>query len=307
MRMKTIGKILTYSILLMVIGVPVINGQALNLVEKVEVYKKEHVPEKDPMPYPFIRESDIMYEKTVWRSVNLREKMNHPLYYPVRPIGDRKNLTQLLLDILKAPLPGHQVFAYKPGLTYEFEQPMSVEDIYNSRAIELGVDSIPEPYVDSITGEQKMRFSGKVDMSLANINRLWVKEKWFFDRRYSTFQVRIIGICPLFMGFREVQDPVTFEMVNTGEIRKVPLFWVYYPEIRYYLAKQEAFNPNNDAQRISFDDIFTQRRFSSWIYKVSNVHENRLIGDYAMGMDAMFEAERIKYELFEFEHDLWEY
>jgi hypothetical protein len=63
----------------------------------------------------------------------------------------------------------------------------------------------------------------------------------------------------------------------------------------------------NDAQRVSFDDLFNQRRFSSWIYKISNVHDNRRVGDYASGMDAMFEAERLKYELFEFEHDLWEY
>jgi gliding motility associated protien GldN len=146
-----------------------------------------------------------------------------------------------------------------------------------------------------------------VQLSLDQVSRLMIKEKWFFDRRYSTMQVRIIGICPMKVSMRMIEDPVTGEEINTGDISRQPLFWVYYPEIRYYLAKQEVFNPLNDAQRVSYDDLLSQRRFSSYIYKMSNVHDNRNITEYAKGMDAMFEAERLKYQLFEFEHDLWEY
>ena len=85
------------------------------------------------------------------------------------------------------------------------------------------------------------------------------------------------------------------------------LFWIYYPEIRYYLSRNFTFNPNNDAQPVSFDDLFMQRHFSSYIYRESNVYNNRDVISYATGMDAMFEAERIKQEIFEWEHDLWEY
>lgn len=300
--MKTIRNILISAILLSVLGAPVLKAQAINLVEKTEVYKKEHIPKRNPVPYPFVREADMMYEKTVWRMLNLREKMNQPLYYPTTPIGDRKNLTQLLLDVLKDPMPGHQVFAYEPLLDYEFEKPMSIEEIYG----QIDADTIKEPVFDSTIMDFTMQIT-EVQTSLIDVNRLMIKEKWFFDRRYSTFQVRIIGICPIKVSLREIEDPLTGEVMNTGEVSKVQLFWVYYPEIRYYLAKQEAFNPMNDAQRISFDDLLNQRRFSSYIYRVSNVQDNRDITEYAKGMDAMFEAERIKYELFEYEHDLWEY
>ncbi|MCK4750327.1 MAG: gliding motility protein GldN [Bacteroidales bacterium] len=300
--MKTIRNLLIGTLLISIIGVPAVKAQPLNLVEKREVYDKEHIPKKDPVPYPFIRESDVMYEKTVWRMINLREKMNHPLYYPTNPIGDRKNLTQILLDILKDPLPGHQVFAYRPFLDYEFEQPMSIEDIYK----QIGADTIKEPVFDSTLMDYTIQITG-IQTSLGDVNRIMVKEKWFFDRRYSTFQVRIIGICPLKVSLREIEDPITGEIRNTGEVSRVPLFWVYYPEIRYYLAKQEVFNPRNDAQRISFDDLLNQRKFSSYIYKSSNVQDNRDISEYAKGMDAMFEAGRLKFELFEWEHDLWEY
>lgn len=286
------------------VGAPVLKAQSIDLIEKREVYDKEHIPKKDPLPFPYIREADVMYEKTVWRMINMREKMNQPLYYPTKPIGDRRNLTQLLLDILKDPLPGHQVFAYNPFPTdaYEFERPMSLEDIYK----QIKPDTVRSPVFDSTIMDFTLQISS-IDINLDNISRLMIKEKWFFDRRYSTMQVRIIGICPLMVELATIEDPNTGELQYTGDVRRIPLFWVYYPEIRYYLARQEAFNPMNDAQRISFDDLLTQRRFSSYIYKVSNVQDNRAIAEYAKGMDAMFEAENVKNELFEFEHDLWEY
>ena len=104
-----------------------------------------------------------------------------------------------------------------------------------------------------------------------------------------------------------ITDQTTGISVPTGDINQQPLFWVYYPEVRFYLARQETFNPNNDAQPISFDDMFNQRLFSSYIYKESNVFNDRPVNSYAKGMDAMFESDRIKQSIFEYEHDLWEY
>jgi gliding motility associated protien GldN len=279
-----------------------VTGQQMNLIEKKEVYDKEHIPKKDPIPYPFVREADVMWEKTIWRMINLREKMNHPYYFPTKPIGDRKSLTSTLLEALEHPVPGHAVFAYKPLLNYEFEQPMNIEDIYKN----LDVDSIREPVLDSLTGNIVLKLTG-VDIRLNDVTRMLVKEKWFFDRKYSSLQVRIIGICPMRVYPMMITDQVTGITVPTGDINQQLLFWVYYPEVRFYLARQETFNPNNDAQPISFDDMFNQRLFSSYIYKESNVFNDRPINSYAKGMDAMFESERIKQSIFEYEHDLWEY
>jgi len=278
-------------------------AQQINLVEKKEVYDKEHVPKKDPIPYPFVREADVMWEKITWRMINLREKMNHPLYFPTTEnIGDRKSLVSLFLDVLENQVPGHPVYAYSPWTEYEFEQIISLQDIYDN----LNVDTIKEPVVDSITGQTVMRITN-IDIRFDDVSKLMVKEKWFFDRKYSTMKVRIIGICPIRVYPVEVRDQFTGQVTRTGDIRQTPLFWVYYPEVRYYMARQEAFNPHNDAQSISFDDLFTQRRFSSYIYKESNVFNNRAVDSYAKGIDAMFEAERIKQSIFDFEHDLWEY
>ena len=82
--------------------------------------------------------------------------------------------------------------------------------------------------------------------------------------------------------------------------------WVYYPDLRNTLSKFEVYNPKNDAVRLSWDDLFEARLFESYIYKESNVYD-RNIQEYATGMDALLESERVKNELFVMEHDLWNY
>ena len=55
-----------------------------------------------------------------------------------------------------------------------------------------------------------------------------------------------------------------------------------------------------------YDDIFWKRMFSSTIVKESSVYDRR-VDEFMVGLDALLEAERIKEEIFNIEHDLWEY
>jgi gliding motility associated protien GldN len=129
------------------------------------------------------------------------------------------------------------------------------------------------------------------------VKQLVLYEEWYFDKKLGKLDVRIIAVQPIFMAFDQ----------DIGRIVKNPLFWVKYNDIRDVLANHEIFTPNNDAQRISFDDLFMQRRFGSVILAESNVYNDRFISDYQTGKYTLFEAERIKTDLFNFEHDLWEY
>src|SRR5205814_2365485 len=119
-----------------------------------------------------------------------------------------------------------------------------------------------------------------------------VKEDWFFDEETSTMQVRIMAIAPLYYDDEIQQD--------------IPIFWAYYPTLRNTLVKHEVFNARNDAVRLTWDDLFEMRLFSSYIYKESNVFDRR-IQDYATGIDALRESDKIKDDIFNFEHDLWSY
>ena len=135
------------------------------------------------------------------------------------------------------------------------------------------------------------------DIRYDEVKKYELKEQWYFDKQHSVMRVRVLGICPI----REWLD------LETGQPKKARTFWIYFPEVRPLLASQEVFNRQNDAQRISFDDIFFQRRFSSYIVRESNVYDNREIVQYMQGLNTLMEAEKIKNELFQWEHDLWEY
>ncbi len=259
-----------------------------------EVYVREHIPNKKPAPYPYIREADVMWDKVVWRMIDLREKMNLPLYYPQVPVDTRLNLISLILK----GIDNEGLTAYSTDdPKNEFKVQLTKEII--DQKMGAGVDTMK--IMDPTTGEPVEKVIKK-DRQVENVKQILVKEKWFFDKQHSTLQVRIIGLCPILVANRldENGNP-------TEEIQKQQTFWIYYPEVRKLFTSHEIFNRNNDAQRISFDDFFYQRRFSSYIYAESNVYNNRIINDYTSGLETLYEAERIKNEIVNFEHDLWEY
>ena len=130
-----------------------------------------------------------------------------------------------------------------------------------------------------------------------DIVRYVLKEDWFFDKQRSVMDVRIIGISPIVIA----RNPVTQEIVGLQN-----LFWLYFPECRYVFQNFYVFNNANDSQRMSFDDLFQKREFSSYIQKESNVYD-RAISPNWDGLDALLESERIRNEMFTFEHDLWHF
>jgi gliding motility associated protien GldN len=140
-----------------------------------------------------------------------------------------------------------------------------------------------------------------VQQNTADVLQFQLQEQWFFDKKHSVMKVRIIALAPVY--FEKYDE---FNQLLPAPRRQVP-FIVYFPQCRRLFATHSVYNPLNDAQAISFDDFFFQRRFSSTIIAESNVYGNRLVGDYKLGQDILLEAERIKSDLFIMEHDLWEY
>ena len=254
------------------------------------VYTKNRIKNRKPIPYSDIRESDVMWSKLVWRIIDLREKMNLPMYYPTAPQDDRYSL----IDLLMYGIENEGLTAYDTN-DDEFKVPMTLEQIQTK--FDAQNDTVMQR--NRLTGELEQKvISG--EMHTDDVKRYMVKEQWFFDKQTSTMQVRIIGICPI------------REYVKEGDtamdgIQQKQLFWVYFPEARPLLATHEVFNPFNDALRYSFDDLFMKRRFSSFITQISNVHNNRGISEYTVGINSMIEAEKIKNDIFLFEHDLWEF
>jgi gliding motility associated protien GldN len=259
-----------------------------------EVYVREHIPHKRPVPYEYVREADVMWSKIMYRMVDLRQKQNLPLYYPTKPIGGRMNFIDLVLWGIDNE--GIRAFSTNDPLN-EFTAQMTIDQI--DEAFDAGVDTTKT--TDPNTG-QLVEVVVENPRKTYEVKKLLLKEVWFFDKNASVMKVRIVGISPI-----RVYNRVDDQGMPTEEIQQKPTFWVYFPEIRPILSNHEVFNRQNDSQRISFDDFFTQRRFNSNIFAISNVYDNRWNNSYTQGVDALLEAENQKEWLFNIEHDLWEY
>ncbi|NET39991.1 MAG: gliding motility protein GldN [Cyanothece sp. SIO1E1] len=245
-----------------------------------DIVEKRTITEKRVLAYDHIREADIFWEKRVWRVIDTREKMNLPFAYPERPFFS------ILMDAAEEG----EITVYSVE-DDKFSQRLTPDEV---KAMGASVDTITT--FDPVTYEEKIEIVTN-DINPEDVKRFRIKEIWFFDEETSTLQVRILGIAPLL----DVKDE------NTGEFRyEQPMFWVYYPEARETLARERVFNFKNDSTNQTWEDLLEARFFSSYIIKASNVHDRRL-QEYLSGVDLLLESEKIRQEIFNFEHDLWSY
>jgi gliding motility associated protien GldN len=247
------------------------------------IYDKENAVNRRFIPYTHLREGDVTWEKRVWRDIDMREKVNQPLYYPVDFIAGRMSLFQVLAKYI---LQG-QIIAFSDE---EFQIPLELSAIRDKLK---KCDSLENKGYDKDGNEvvTKVFSCDSLDI-LRRIRTFRLKEDWFFDKQKSVLEVRIIG-----MG---ISSYIEEKQVNQME------FWVYFPSCRPYFAKHEVYNTKNDSERRTFEDIFWKRQFASAIAKETNVY-NRDIIEYSKGIDALLESDRIKMDIFKWEHDLWHF
>lgn len=239
------------------------------------------------MPWQHLREDDVMWKKRVWREIDIRQKQNMPFIYP----GDENTGGGSFIEILIDAIKRGKIMAYSP-LDERFTTPFTKDQI-----MDVLVGQPDTVYVENIeTGEREMKIS-RTEFDPNSITKFRIKEDVIFDRNLGRKVTRIIGLAPLID-----------KKSSSGEfIGTAPFFWLYYQDIRDVLAQYEVFNPENDVARMTWDDYFEGRFFSSYIYKISNPFDARF-KDLGMNeMDVLNEGQRVSEELFNKEHDMWVY
>lgn len=247
------------------------------------VYDKENSTNRRVIPYTHLREADVTWEKRVWREIDMREKQNQQLYFPLEIGVSRISLLQVLFKyILK-----NELIAFSDE---EFQVQLEPSVIRNKI---VKIDTVEQmSYLEDGTEVATRVGTSDSTWMYRQFRKIRLKEDWFFDKQKSVLEVRILG-----MG-----------IYTYDEEKEAPKeqFWVYFPSCRKFFAKHEVYNPKNDSERRTFEDIFWKRQFASVITKETNVFD-RQISEYSKGIDALLESDRIKNDIFTWEHDQWHF
>ena len=284
-------------------------GQAnlLNSKTPDEIGKKtaaQLISDNDkPLPYGYVHDRDVLMGKTIWEFIDLDERINFPLYYPIDTafVGkERRSLFDVLVKNIKN---GKITEVY--GDDY-FNTKKTFKDMASSftyiDTTDTGKDEINNYYDDYKSGAKVLdpQYINRKELDASYISGYRIKGFWYFDKRQGELKYRLLALCP-----------VTPEARDAGNEKAdvIDLFWVYFPTVRDILHESKAFNDKNSAMPITFDHLLNSRRFSGEIYKEENVYGDREIQQYMKdnSQNQLLESERVKEKIRSFESDMWNY
>ncbi|KRB56392.1 gliding motility protein GldN [Flavobacterium sp. Root186] len=281
-----------------------------------------------PLAYGYVDDRDVLMGKTTWEIIDLNEKINFPLYFPVDTVNigsDRRSLYDVLTKGIRQ---GKITEVYTDSY---FNTKKSMKDIDGSLTridtTDAGrelINQYPDDYRTRVVKKKVVTGTGKKkvvtyvdqtvgptrtvpaeyilrqDLTAADVSQYKVKGYWYFDKRQSELKYRLLGICPV--------TPDVYTM-NSDEKDYIELFWVFFPNARTVLHEAKAFNDSNSALPISFDQILNSRRFNAIVYKEENMYGDREIKDYMKdnAQNQLLESDRVKEKIRNFEEDMWNY
>ena len=293
-------------ILSLVSGASFAQSNLLNAKTPDQIGKKTEAQLKSdndkPLPYGYVHDRDILMGKKVWEIIDLDERINFPMYFPIednlgperRPLYDV--LTAGIKDGKLTEIYDDSYFTTKKTLKdieaslYKIDTTDGGKDEMNSdiKAYRSGAKTISPEYIN------------KTEVKAIDVSGYRIVGYWYFDNRQGELKYRMLGICPI------VPDVYT---MDKEEKEYIDLFWVYFPAARDVLHEAKAFNDRNSAMPITFDHLLNSRRFNALIYQEENVMGDRKIEDYLKdnAQTQLLESERVKEKIRNFEQDMWNY
>ena len=280
----------------------ILNAKSPDQIGKKTASQLESDNDK-PLPYGYVEDRDVLMGKMVWEIIDLDERVNFPLYFPVdtNNVGkDRRSLFSVLISEIKK---GRITEVYYDDY---FNEKKTLKDMESSftyiDTTNAGREEINTYFDDYKSGAKVLdpQYIDKRELSAYDVSGYKIKGFWYFDKRQGEMKYRLLGICPVAPEAREIgaDNPDVIE-----------LFWIYFPATRDVLHEWNSFNDRNSAVPLTFDHLLNSRRFNGVIYKEENVYGDRQIAEYMKdnALNQLLESERIKEKIRNFEQDMWNY
>jgi gliding motility associated protien GldN len=254
-------------------------------------------PSARPIP-----ESDVLFKKTVWRKIDLREKQNRPLF------SENREITRVLIEAVKSG----ELVAYKtdsvnvPMTREEFLGNMTAKDMGSGLTEEeiaagFGQEEEDDDAWGAALGTTATQDAGPVsnEYFAKQLYLLELKENVVFDKKRSRMYHDIQTI--------SIKVPATLNALGfeqtVGSFKMSDLVKVFRnnPETAIW------YNAQNDAQHKNLADAFDLWLFSSYITKISNPGDRALGDIYGGGRKGLLAAQDALEALIEYEYSLWSY
>ncbi|WP_372744368.1 gliding motility protein GldN [Lutibacter sp.] len=251
-----------------------------------------------PLEYGYIDDRDIVWSKVVWEYIDLNERINLPMYYPV----DTSNVTMDRRSLFDTLLRGIR----KGAITEVYDDSYFTAKMTKSEinAKLFRIDTTDAGFDELNAGNRNIdEYIDKINLSSQDIEGFKIKGLWYFDKRQGELKYRLLALAPV------APDVQVMGREDLDITEQLPLFWVWFPDARNILHDMKVFNEKNSAYPISFDHLLNARRFSSIIYREENIYGDRDVAHYVKGnsLFQVIESNRIKDEIRNKELDMWNY
>ncbi len=226
--------------------------------------RKDNILEDDhsdsaatPLAYTQLYAADAMYRVRVWRTIDARTQKNARYFYNKSIDGDDdKRLINIILRAIKED--SVQAFS---NVDDRFTTPISFDEAV--AGFGGGVDTVAKYDMEGNIAGYQVRAR---DVAPDSVYKFRLKEEWIFNKRDGKTYVRILGIAPL--------TSYTTSDGYTMENSEHAVFWVYYPDLRKALVRNNITNPLNISGYVTWEEVFENRLFESSIQKSSLDAEN---------------------------------
>lgn len=268
----------------------------------------------------FHRSDDIVWSRVVYRIIDMRYLQNYQLYMPLSgtdPVNS--SLLKVMLSAIADGMPVYEKDAngdIKPYINESMKSEGKNALTWFDLAQQYNPDDTEEDRADvrimkwnEEQGKLELQ-ANRFDQFAKNQLKFMIQEVIFFDKHYSRLYSKILAIAPLHAE-NMPEDLVTSGVKTGDEVMRALwsqiLFWVPFDSFRPYMAQHYVTQTDNNTKRVTFDDFFQQKLYTSYIVGTSNVYD-RMIPDYATTREEVLkEQEHIEWELLTAEQDLWEY
>ncbi len=248
-----------------------------------------------------IRTDDVVWSKTIYRIIDMREKQNFSLFFPLEPQDGMKNLMTIMLDgvinkTLTVYRKGLRDDQFRPDFSPSMIVPYDSTDymIHSVFSYKEGND-IFYPAL-RVEGGKLAIDNMSIDEFLKHQQRFLIKEVWFFDKHRSVQESRIVAIAPL----------LSYTGANASLIKSI-VCWFNFDELRQAMAESKIFWGDNQSSDMTMGLFFDQRLFSGYILGVDDIYHRTLLDYLTNENDIRKEQNKIQESLIDFENDLWEY